>query len=51
MKFDGEQLPSIFNALVATNGGQKLVLEVAVCATKPIDLWNQSSLGEETWLI
>ena len=30
VKFDTEQLPSIFNALTTENGGQKLVLEVAV---------------------
>lgn len=30
VKFDGEQLPAILNALVTDNGGQKLVLEVAV---------------------
>lgn len=31
MKFDGENLPPILNALETNNGGQKLVLEVAVC--------------------
>ena len=30
MKFDTEQLPPILNALETDNGGQKLVLEVAV---------------------
>ena len=30
VKFDTEQLPPILNALETTNGGQKLVLEVAV---------------------
>lgn len=30
VKFDTEQLPSIYNALETTNGGQKLTLEVAV---------------------
>lgn len=30
VKFDTEQLPPILNALTTENGGQKLVLEVAV---------------------
>jgi F0F1-type ATP synthase beta subunit len=30
VKFDTEQLPPILNALTTDNGGQKLVLEVAV---------------------
>ena len=30
VKFDTEQLPSILNALTTDNGGNKLVLEVAV---------------------
>ena len=30
VKFDGETLPPILNALNTDNGGQKLVLEVAV---------------------
>ena len=30
VKFDGEQLPLILNALETDNGGNKLVLEVAV---------------------
>jgi len=30
VKFDTEQLPPILNALETQNGGQKLVLEVAV---------------------
>lgn len=30
-QFGSEQLPPILNALETTNGGQKLVLEVAVC--------------------
>ena len=30
VKFDGENLPPIFNALETSNNGQKLVLEVAV---------------------
>ena len=30
MKFDTEQLPAILNALTTDNGGNKLVLEVAV---------------------
>ncbi|KAK7512586.1 alpha-glucan branching enzyme [Phyllosticta citriasiana] len=30
VKFEGEKLPSILNALTTENGGQKLVLEVAV---------------------
>jgi F-type H+-transporting ATPase subunit beta len=30
VKFDGEQLPPILNALNVMNGGNKLVLEVAV---------------------
>jgi hypothetical protein len=31
VKFDTEQLPPILNALTTDNGGNKLVLEVAVC--------------------
>lgn len=31
VKFEGENLPLILNALETDNGGQKLVLEVAVC--------------------
>ena len=30
VKFDTEQLPPILNALETINGGQKLILEVAV---------------------
>lgn len=30
MKFSGEKLPAIYNAITTTNNGQKLVLEVAV---------------------
>jgi hypothetical protein len=30
VKFDTEQLPPILNALETDNGGQKLILEVAV---------------------
>ena len=30
VKFDTEQLPSILNALETDNGGNRLVLEVAV---------------------
>jgi hypothetical protein len=30
VKFDTEQLPPILNALTTENGGQKLILEVAV---------------------
>ena len=31
VKFDSAKLPPILNALETDNGGQKLVLEVAVC--------------------
>jgi len=31
VKFDTEQLPPILNALETDNGGNKLILEVAVC--------------------
>lgn len=31
VKFETENLPPILNALTTENGGQKLVLEVAVC--------------------
>jgi hypothetical protein len=31
VKFDGDQLPPILNALTTDNQGNKLVLEVAVC--------------------
>lgn len=31
MKFEGEKLPAILNAIVTENNGEKLVLEVAVC--------------------
>lgn len=31
VKFDGETLPSILNALQTDNGGNKLILEVSVC--------------------
>jgi hypothetical protein len=31
VKFDTDKLPPILNALETDNGGQKLVLEVAVC--------------------
>ena len=30
VKFDGETLPAILNALETENGGNKLILEVAV---------------------
>ena len=33
VKFDGDQLPPILNALETDNGGQKLILEVAVWHT------------------
>ena len=35
VKFDTEQLPPILNALETDNGGQKLVLEVAVSRAQP----------------
>lgn len=31
VKFEGEKLPAILNAIETENNGQKLVLEVAVC--------------------
>ena len=31
VKFDTETLPAILNAITTDNGGQTLVLEVAVC--------------------
>lgn len=31
VKFEGDTLPPILNALTTDNGGNKLVLEVAVC--------------------
>lgn len=31
VKFEGDTLPSILNALETDNGGNKLILEVAVC--------------------
>jgi hypothetical protein len=30
VKFDGDKLPAIYNAITTINNGQKLVLEVAV---------------------
>jgi F0F1-type ATP synthase beta subunit len=32
VKFSGDKLPAIYNAIETTNNGQKLVLEVAVRA-------------------
>lgn len=34
VKFDGDSLPPILNALECDNGGQKLILEVAVSFTQ-----------------
>jgi F-type H+-transporting ATPase subunit beta len=31
VKFDGDKLPAILNAIETQNNGQKLVLEVSVC--------------------
>jgi F0F1-type ATP synthase beta subunit len=31
VKFEGEKLPAILNAIETENNGQKLVLEVSVC--------------------
>jgi F-type H+-transporting ATPase subunit beta len=31
VKFDGDNLPAILNAIETQNNGQKLVLEVSVC--------------------
>jgi F-type H+-transporting ATPase subunit beta len=33
VKFEGEKLPAILNAIETNNNGQKLVLEVAVRAS------------------
>jgi hypothetical protein len=36
VKFDTDKLPPILNALETDNGGQRLVLEVAVCVLRKI---------------
>ena len=50
VKFDTDQLPPILNALQTENGGQKLVLEVAV-RNKQHDITHDFSLifASNTW--
>jgi hypothetical protein len=63
VKFDTDKLPPILNALETTNGGQKLVLEVAVCQqTKQQEhitetdncisnIWERMSSEQLLWMV
>lgn len=51
MKFEGEKLPAILNAIETENNGQKLVLEVAVCIAVTVYLSLSAANGSSnTWV-
>jgi F0F1-type ATP synthase beta subunit len=52
VKFDTEQLPAILNALETDNGGNRLVLEVAVSASGgTVNVYQKANVSfSNTWV-